>query len=303
MSELIIKLNGEVTDTNFDEWKNDLLTKLKQVNTELATDDDFAIAETDVKTIKAGEVSLKNAKASALEQADEIQKLFAAIDEVSSEARDARLALEKQIKKRKAEIKAEIVDSGLDAVKAYIEEQSSELQSANNSWLDRSVFEDEIKGKRTTSSMLKAVTALQLKIKNEIARREASINENRQVLNKINDDYSAVFQDKESLLLMDGDSLQTIIDERIEYFEAEKKKQSEAAEQTRGEAPPPTEESTPDANLDEETEDEEVTVHPADESHVVSIEIFAQIDAAQELFDEIDDRYSSRDIVGEIRLS
>ena len=51
MSELIIKLNGEVTDTNFDEWKNDLLTKLKQVNTELATDDDFAIAETDVKTI------------------------------------------------------------------------------------------------------------------------------------------------------------------------------------------------------------------------------------------------------------
>ena len=33
MSELIIKLNGEVTNTNFDEWKNDLLTKLKQVNT------------------------------------------------------------------------------------------------------------------------------------------------------------------------------------------------------------------------------------------------------------------------------
>lgn len=303
MSDLIIKLKGEITDTNFDEWKNDLLARLKNVNTELASDDDFANAESDVKIIKAGEVALKNAKASALEQADEIQKLFAAIDEVSSEAREARLALERQIKKRKAEIKDEIVESGLDAVKAYIEEQSTELQSVKNSWLDRSAFEEEIKGKRTTTSMQKAVTGLQVKIKNEIAQREESINANRTVLEKINDDYSAVFQDKESLLLMDGDSLQTIIDERIEYFEAEKKKQSEAAEQTRGEAPPPTEESTPDANLDEETEDENVTVHPADESHVVSIEIFAQIDAAQELFDEIDDRYSSRDIVGEIRLS
>jgi len=179
MSDLIIKLKGEITDTNFDEWKNDLLARLKSVNTELASDDDFANAESDVKIIKAGEVTLKNAKASALEQADEIQKLFAAIDEVSSEARDARLALERQIKKRKAEIKDEIVESGLDAVKAYIEEQSTELQSVKNSWLDRSAFEEEIKGKRTTTSMHKAVTGLQVKIKNEIAQREESINANR----------------------------------------------------------------------------------------------------------------------------
>ena len=191
MSDLIIKLKGEITDTNFDEWKNDLLARLKKVNTELASDDDFANAESDVKIIKAGEVALKNAKASALEQADEIQKLFAAIDEVSSEAREARLALERQIKKRKAEIKDEIVESGLDAVKAYIEEQSTELQSVKNSWLDRSAFEEEIKGKRTTTSMQKAVTGLQVKIKNEIAQREESINANRTVLEKINDDYSA----------------------------------------------------------------------------------------------------------------
>lgn len=52
MSELIIKLTGEVTDTNFSEWKNDLLARLEKVNTELATDDDFANAEADVKIIK-----------------------------------------------------------------------------------------------------------------------------------------------------------------------------------------------------------------------------------------------------------
>lgn len=302
MSELIIRLKGEITDTNFDEWKNDLLAKLKTVNTELAGDDDFANAESDVKTIKAGEVALKNAKASALDQASEIQKLFAAIDEVSSEARDARLSLERQIKKRKAEIKDEIVDAGLDAIKAYIEEQSTELQSVKNSWLDRSAFEDEIKGKRTTASMQKAVTGLQVNIKNEIAQREESINANRQVLDKIDDGYSAVFQDKESLLLMDEENLQTTIDERIQYFEAEKKKQNEAAAEV------PEETVQVDEQADEEVEEQapqaaEASIHPADESHVISIEVFAQIDAAQEFFDEIDDRYSNREIVGEIRLS
>ena len=302
MSELIIRLKGEITDTNFDEWKNDLLAKLKTVNTELAGDDDFANAESDVKTIKAGEVALKNAKASALDQASEIQKLFAAIDEVSSEARDARLSLERQIKKRKAEIKDEIVDAGLDAIKAYIEEQSTELQSVKNSWLERSAFEDEIKGKRTTASMQKAVTGLQVNIKNEIAQREESINANRQVLDKIDDGYSAVFQDKESLLLMDEENLQTTIDERIQYFEAEKKKQNEAAAEV------PEETVQVDEQADEEVEEQapqaaEASIHPADESHVISIEVFAQIDAAQEFFDEIDDRYSNREIVGEIRLS
>ena len=302
MSELIIRLKGEVTDTNFDEWKNDLLARLKKVNTELASDDDFANAESDVKTIKAGEVALKNAKASALEQADEIQKLFAAIDEVSSEARDARLALERQIKKRKAEMKDEIVDTGLDQIKTHIEEQSTELQSVNHSWLDRSAFEDEIKGKRTTSSMQKAITGLQVKIKNEIAEREDSINANRQVLDKINDDHSALFQDKESLLLMDGESLQATIDERIEYFEAENQKQSEAAPEVPDETEETAEENTNDVK-EEEPETEDTPVYPTDELHVISIEMFAEVDAAQQLFDEIDDLYSNREIVSEIKLS
>jgi len=49
--------------------------------------------------------------------------------------------------------------------------------------------------------------------------------------------------------------------------------------------------------------EESKTIHPADESHLISIEVFAPIDAAQELFDEVDDRYSNREIVGEIKLS
>lgn len=299
MSELIIKLKGEVTDTNFDEWKNDLIAKLGKVNTDLSTDDDFANAESDVKTIKAGEKSLKDAKASALEQADEIQKLFAAIDEVSSEARDARLALERQIKKRKSEIKDEIVDSGIEAVEDYLQDQSDTLQSLRHSWFARSDFEDAIKGKRTTSSMQKSVTALVVKLKGEIADRETSITENRKVLDSIDKQYSAIFQDEKSLLLMDSETLKSTIDERKEYFEAEKEKQpAEAAS-----ASETTVEEQEEEQSTESDAEEEASIHPADQSHVISIEVFAEVDAAQELFDEIDDRYSNREIIGEIKLS
>ncbi len=298
MSELIIKLTGEVTDTNFSEWKNDLLARLEKVNTELATDDDFANAEADVKIIKAGEKSLKEAKTSALEQANEIQKLFAAIDEVSAEAREARLALERQIKKRKAEIKDEIVDSGVDSVIEYLQQQSDALQSVRHSWLDKSAFEDAIKGKRTTASMQKAVTKLLAQIKGEIADREEKISQNTKKLEEIDDKYSAVFQDQDSLALMDAAQLDLTIEERIDYFEAEQKKQTEVASEPKAEPIMAEEEDS-----EEQQSEPDEPIHPADESHVISIEVFAQLDVAQELFDEIDDRFSSREIIGEIKLS
>lgn len=111
--------------------------------------------------------------------------MFAAIDEVSAEAREARLALERQIKKRKAEIKDEIVDSGVDSVTEYLQQQSDALQSVRHSWLDKSAFEDAIKGKRTTASMQKAVTKLLVQIKGEIADREEKISQNTKILEKM----------------------------------------------------------------------------------------------------------------------
>lgn len=302
MSELVINLKGEITDTNFDEWKSNLLKQLKGVNTELASDDDFANAEIDVKTIKNGEKTLKQAKASALEQANEIQTLFAAIDEVSEEARQARLKLEKQIKIRKAEIKDQIEDTGFASIKDYLEEQSETLQSTNHNWLDRSAFDDATKGKRTTASMTKSVAQLVSKIKDEIAASSDAIAQNEQLVNDIDQKYSALFQDKNTLLTLPGDELQETIKERIEFFEAESKKQQAATVEPPATVEKPAEvEAEADATNFAANSTE--TIHPADESHVISIEVFSPIDSAQELYDEIDNRYSNREIVGEIKLS
>ncbi len=80
MKPLVIKLSGSIDTSNFNEWQQELIIQIHSVNKELVTEDDFAIASHQVKQFKSAENLLKQAKQSAIEQADDIQKLFAAID-------------------------------------------------------------------------------------------------------------------------------------------------------------------------------------------------------------------------------
>ena len=62
MSNLVIKLSGEIQSSNFHEWKNELISQIQSTNLELTTDADFAAAELNVKTFRIAEKTLKNAK-------------------------------------------------------------------------------------------------------------------------------------------------------------------------------------------------------------------------------------------------
>ena len=52
MSNLIIKLTGEIQKTNFHDWKNELINLIQSTNMELTSDIDFSSAEQDVKDFK-----------------------------------------------------------------------------------------------------------------------------------------------------------------------------------------------------------------------------------------------------------
>ncbi len=73
MSNLIIKLNGEIQSSNFHEWKDGLIEQIQSAQLALKTDNDFATAELNVKTFKIAETTLKHAKESAIQQASDIQ--------------------------------------------------------------------------------------------------------------------------------------------------------------------------------------------------------------------------------------
>jgi len=120
MTDLIIQLKGEVQSSNFEEWKNELIARLRGVNTELARDEDFVTAADQVKALKNAESTLKEAKQSAIAQAADIQRLFGSIDVVVEETRQVRLALERQIKARKQEIKEQMIERAINTVHAAI---------------------------------------------------------------------------------------------------------------------------------------------------------------------------------------
>lgn len=304
MNALQIQLTGEVTETNFEEWKKDLLAQIASSKRELKTDDDFAIAESDVKAIKAGEKTLKAAKQSALDQAAAIQKLFSAIDEVTEEARQARLALERQIKSRKEEIRDEIVVDGMRLIESHLAEQDDTFNAVNQErFMDRQTLENFTKGKRSASSMQKAINVAVANVKEKIAHKSASIASNQKILDAIDTKYRSIFQDPNTLLGLPDDELQLTIRKRIDFYEEQQAKQKAIDDALSDEKEPATKSEVKNHDA-EDTDDEEPEVAgDMAASFIISLEVFAEESRANELLDELEGRYAHREIIGEIRLS
>jgi hypothetical protein len=225
MNKLIIKLTGEIQSSNFDKWKNNLIAQVKSTNTLLVSDDDFINAINQVKTFKVAEKTLKKAKISALEQAAGIQELFSTIDQVSEEARQTRLLLERQIKKRKLEIKNEYIKSGIKKIKEFIDQQNNEFQLIDHSsFLNKDNFDSAAKGKAGTKGMETAIEAVCNKLKVEILLRSEEVSHNKSIYDSLTEKHKLLFQDFHSILSLSKKEFETIIKKRINKFTEESEK-------------------------------------------------------------------------------
>jgi len=219
MSNLIIKLNGEIQSSNFHEWKDGLIEQIQSAQLALKTDNDFATAELNVKTFKIAETTLKHAKESAIQQASDIQELFNAIDEVTEQARQARLTLERQIKIRKNEVKEELALEGVDKITKELGRQSTDFNLVDNSaFTDKSVFLSSIKGARGVSGARNAVELLCSEMKDMISEKALWIKRNATTIDTIQMEYSALFQDRAYLIGLLHHDLNQTIDIRINQY-------------------------------------------------------------------------------------
>ena len=144
--EIIVK--GEVVASNVSAFREMVRTGLKGINVSLKTDEDFGQAEVDSKSLKTAEETVRSAKEKALGDAEQLHALFTELDDTAEEIRKARLSLEGQIKKRKEEVKEELIEEGLSKipVDADLAHRTFGISVRN-----------AIKGKRTLGSMRKAV--------------------------------------------------------------------------------------------------------------------------------------------------
>ena len=121
MTELIITLTGEVRESNFEEWKDGLVERIRTVDGALSADDDFTSANDSIRQFRDAELMLKSAKQAALKQAADINSLFDAVDAVTEETRQARLTLERRIRVRRQELKQRALQTHIDSNAATLD--------------------------------------------------------------------------------------------------------------------------------------------------------------------------------------
>ena len=244
---LRIEVEGMVKASNLDAFKAHAMTVFGGINTELATDQDFADAETTVKWCSDVEDKLKAAKEHALSQTESIDALFKAIDDIAAEARRKRLELEKLVKARKDTIRSDIVIDAAKALQAHIDQINETLNSRIRMPKVPADFAGVIKGKRTIASLQEAADSELARAKIEASRIADLIRANLKSLNELAIKHGFLFHDAQELVLKANEDLVALIKVRISEHEQqqaelkrlEDEKQAEEAAATPAQAVEP----------------------------------------------------------------
>lgn len=219
---LHIVIQGGVSASNLDEFKETALGAIRAVNRELTTDQHFADAEKAVKWCEDVEQRIKAAKDHALSQTATIDELFRTMDEISTEAREVRLELARLVKARKEAIKSEIVAGGVAALAKHIRELNAAMP-ANYMPSVPADFGGAIKGLRTVDSIRNAVDT-------ELARCKIAASD---VANRIHANLAALqasglmLPDTAALVLKAPDDLAAVIAQRVAVAKAAEEAQRE----------------------------------------------------------------------------
>lgn len=232
---LRIVLKGEVSASNLAEFKEVALTAIRSVNRDLKTDQDFADSAKARKWCEDIEDRVAAAKEHALGQTASIDLLFRTMDEVSAEARDVRLALEKLEKARKESRRGEIVAGGIAALRDHIEALNTRLGKPYMPAIAAD-FGGAIKGLRTFDSMQNAVDTKLASAKIEASATADKIDSNLKTLRELASGHAFLFADTAQIVLKAPDDLTMLVKSRIaEHQTAEAKKEEAQRERIRQE--------------------------------------------------------------------
>ena len=216
---LLIQVTGAVTASNLPEYKAHALEVFRGINRTLATDQDFATAESTVKWCADVESRLAAAKEHALSQTATIDELFRTIDDISAEARRTRLELDKLVKARKEEIRGEIVAGGVAALREHIASLNTRLGKPYMPQVPAD-FSGAIKGKRTVESLRGAVNDEMARAKIESSAIADRIQINLGTLRELASAHAFLFADTATIVLKQPDDLTMLVKARIAEHQA-----------------------------------------------------------------------------------
>lgn len=220
---LHIVMKGEISASNMDEFKHVALAAIRSVNRDLKTDQDFADSAKARKWCEDIESRVAAAKDHALGQTKTIDDLFRTMDEISAEARDVRLALEKLEKARKESRRGEIVAEGIKALADHVAALNTRL---GKPYMPATAcdFGGAIKGLRTFDSMQNAVDTALANAKIAASATADRIDMNLDTINRLAGGYTGMFPDAATLVLKAPEDFEAAVMLRVS--EREKREQA-----------------------------------------------------------------------------
>ena len=306
-TDLIIRLTGEIAESNFDAFKDDALAIIAAADRPLITDEDFAEAEKTVKACSEAEKIIKAAKEEALKEVADITKLFADLDEVTETLRKTRLSLDKQVKNEKAKRKMEIVDSGCERFEKAIDEVAENLPEIHYAIsVRRNVFEDAVKGKKNLDSMKEAVDEVLRFEVDRLSSTVKSVTENLAEIDKAEKEFPGLCPDRKNLVENSPTELAAVIEGRIAKRKLEEKEKAEREEAEKLKA----EQKQPENNeKEQEPKVEHEQQKPAQEAEtsldkfLLTMTLSCSVEKAKAISVEIHEKYNNDVAVDAIKLA
>nr|DAY45331.1 MAG TPA: Exonuclease [Caudoviricetes sp.] len=159
-TEIILKIQSAIVASNIDEVAASVRAEIAKVNTDLKTDEDFAVAEQQVKDFKNAEDAIKAAQEAALSEAQDVKKLLDTTGEIIDLLAKTRLMLDKQVKAQKAKVKEEIIGRTRGGIHKALAGCESRLQPPMHKVLRidelDGVLAEATKGKKSLAGLEKA---------------------------------------------------------------------------------------------------------------------------------------------------
>ena len=249
MNDLVIKLTGEIVNSNFDEFYETATAIVKDADKELITDTDFAEAKVIIKSCEKAEKIIESAKKEAIKQTVDFDKLFSRMDELSNVMRSTRLSLNKKVAEEEKTRKDQIIQGGINSTSAVIQKSEGYDLVGKLFQINKDVFTLAIKGKRSLEKMQEAVD---VGVTTETVRFDTLAKlakENLSLIDTAEQDHIGLFPDKDSLLIKDSETVTALISSRIARKKAEETQReldkTKAAERARKQAEDAIKENPP----------------------------------------------------------
>lgn len=249
MTDLILRMTGEIAESNFDEWKLEVLENIRAADRDLVTEEDFVLADETITAIKGYEKAIEEAKEKAQRGTEGLATMFAAVDEIKEQLETTRLALEEKVRakrlanekaakeKRVAFIEKLVNDSVADILVAVNTAVPRGHFGTKDMTIDREALLAATKSKKTEEGMERAVFALVNSMSAAHIEKIRAANRRMDTLIEKELSFPGAFHDKRGLAWSKTDGeLESIIEARMATYRLQQKEKEERESRTAAQA-------------------------------------------------------------------